>query len=175
MKFEVHLKFEKGRTWPRIEFDGEFRKILNERINENFSLVNYIIESKDDQLVLHYREKNDEETVVGPNGTIEQDQTVEIDSIWVDDIKLDRNIFWHQGQYTPIYRSTFLEHCQQNNIKVDHGPINQLKFWHSGSWRLGWNGDFWNWYQARRRESENNIILPQDVLKLLKPIRDYLK
>lgn len=175
MQFEVRLKFEKGRNWPQINFNGLEYKTHETHVNENVCLTNYAVIPDDDRLILCYHNKTDDETVMASNGTIEQDQTVEIESIWADDIKLDRNIIWNLGIYTPTYRSSFLEYCQQNNIDVEHGPSNQLKFWHNGSWKLEWDSDFWFWYQSRRRELESNMIAPQDVSKLLQPVWDHLK
>lgn len=146
----IILELDRGLSWPQYCFDCASLVTAETVINSNKKRVTVELHPTN-SLVLEYINKSQNETIVNSAGAIVQDQTLEIKSVYFDQILLDSAVIQHMSQYLPRYHLGFVAHCEQNNISIDHGVQHQLKFWHNGQWSLTWSNDFWAQYQTVRR------------------------
>jgi hypothetical protein len=142
---------------------------LEEITIDNYTkLVKHRVCGDIDKIIVEYLEKSSNETVVDSSGQIIHDQTLTIETIYVDDIQLDSSIVAQSARYYPCYRKDFIEYCQNNNIDLLVGPQQAMKFWHSGEWKFIFERDFWAWYYQQRvigNESNNYVGQSSDQIK----------
>lgn len=145
----------KGQTWPDIKFSSVVQSTHLVDINPSTRAQFYDIELADNFLIVDYPEKPQSETVIDGHGIIIADQHIVISDILVDNISLDLAIIQDHVKFLPRYRPDFIQHCQQNNINLDTGPLNTFKLYHAGQWQWHWDHDFWTWYQQKRDDRKN--------------------
>ena len=152
--FEIELCLEQGLSWPNIQFNHPAVLVESVCMSDLIKKELWRIDVNIGDIELNYINKSADETVIGSDGNIIQDQTVAIENCWYQGIKIHNDMLIKLGNYYPCYRNDFLNYCNENNIVVDHGPLNCLKFWHAGSWKFNLCDNFWPFY-AQQRKMQN--------------------
>ena len=148
----VELEQHQGLSWPTYQFNLQNSIIGQNNINEYTRTVTHALSGVDTISITYI--KNPNETVL-QNGKILRDQTLTIKNIYVDDILLDLNLMLDRAEFLPNYNQQFLNHCRDNNIPIDMGPMHVGTFFHSGTWVLPLAEDFWAWYLDARNQRDN--------------------
>jgi hypothetical protein len=152
---EILLQLTKGISWPQIKFNVESSLDSEDEVSMYQKNQRWQI-SVLDKFELTYFDKSADNTVVDSEGNIIRDQTLEICSVWYQGIKLNLHTLSQMSNFYPNYRDDFIEYCKQHDIKVDHGPLHQTKFWHAGTWVTSFSKDFWTQYKKIRSNNEHN-------------------
>ena len=159
-KFKIILLLEKGLTWPTYVWSVDAVEIESTLLNSHRKTVGYLINNCKNTIQLEYLHKSTEETIINSAGEILNDQTLKIDSVYVDDILLDQQFLFDHSEYNPNYRLDFINYCNENNIKLQTGPHQSTKFWHSGTWNFEFENNFWAWYSLKRK-TLNSLTVDQ--------------
>lgn len=149
VKFTIQFEEHKGRNWPDYHFIGLSKILTNEQLSDNIRLVSHQV-ATESPLSFVYSKPADE-TII-QHGKIIKDQKLSIKTIHADDILLENNIINHHSYYVPNYNASFIDYCSKNNITVDLGPLHIFEFYHSGTWSLVFNQEFWSWYANKRKD-----------------------
>jgi hypothetical protein len=149
--FEFKFKPRPGKTWPNIFI------LVN-----NYQIDTFEITSKDpsasvtvdfirapNNISIGYYNKYESETVV-EDGKIVRDQSLELLSVYADDILLEP-WFWTDHYYYPSYFQGYL----RSNPDAPATQRSQLVWHFPGRYmimNLPNSRDFWAWYQKERTE-----------------------
>jgi hypothetical protein len=147
----VELELHLGVTWPKYTVNQEL-SCKETQISERIKKHKVVFDAVTSPLILDYT-KFEGETVTSKNGEILFDQKLKINKIWIDNILLEQDLVkYSMSQFDPNYNTSYIEYCEQNQLTVDHGPLQILEFFHSGKWRFSFQVPFWNWYNNLMRE-----------------------
>lgn len=149
LSVELELCLSKGITWP--DHSVNLEKFTVEREDENIKTVRYQ-GFVSNELLLQYITKNQNETIV-KDGKIIKDQYIEITKLTIDGILIPYHMIEKLSQYVPVYRTDFLEYCKNENIDINYGPIQTIKFWHAGTWSMIMGSNFWFKYKKARQST----------------------
>ena len=141
---ELDVCVNRGLTWPAYTTNLDKATIIND--GQDVKVIKHT-GSVSKNVTLEYVSKRQEETVV-EDGKIVRDQSIEIQHLWIDGIKLPVHMIEKLSLYYPAYRPDFLEYCKTQSISVDYGPLHNIKFWHAGTWSILLDSDFWFKYKV---------------------------
>ena len=147
---EIELLLRPGQTYPQYSTNLYNEHITvtqqhEQRIARHCGQVEHHIK-------LHLWGKTQQETIMLEQ-TIIRDQCIAVNALWIEGILIAPEYLAALGQFIPQYRQDFLEHCRQQSITVDPGPLNIKEFWHNGEWCVDVQ-NFWNKYsQLRKKDS----------------------
>lgn len=178
--FTVEIELTMGLTFPSIQFDNNIKDVLTVDIGP-FHQVQRHTGTLIDSLTLEYNGKNSSETIIDDSGTIIRDQTVTIKNLWIDNIIVPQTFLITHSKYYPRYHQDFLNYCKEHNIIVNNGPLHEIKFWHSGTWKFDIVQPFWDWFYNEecaaqdQKHNPNYVGYSKDHVKQqLQKIKDIL-
>lgn len=173
---ELLLQLNKGDSWPQINFNSPAVLVSESDVSLYQKNQCWQVDVSD-EFKLDYINKGSNETIVDTMGNIVRDQSLEVCSVWYQGIKLNLTTVSKIAKFFPRYRDDFIEYCQQHSIVPDVGPLNQTKFWHSGTWEIEFPKDFWIQYKKFRFNHTHNdfVGISSDTIKHnLQRLKDLL-
>jgi hypothetical protein len=119
-----HLSSSKNQT-QYFEFDAE--------LNEGNHL-----------LIIEFKNKTNEDTVLDKNGNIIEDLLLNIDSIEIEDIDLG-TIIWTSSEYKPNYPAAYRSQMQAQGTDLAESIKNCVNLGWNGQWTLPFTTPFYMW------------------------------
>lgn len=178
----IEIEITLGVVFPRIELDCGYNvtQIATTHITQYHLIQTYSIPLLK-HLHLHFS-KTPNDTVLDAAGQIVRDQTVSIKNLWINNILVPPNFLARHSDYYPSYHQSFIDYCIKNNAIVNHGPLNEIKFWHAGTWRFDPILPFWDWYCCEESKQEDSKLDPDligyskgHVQQQLKKLKDVIE
>jgi len=184
--FEFKFNPRPGKTWPKI-----FILVNNYQINtfeitskDTSASVTVDFSHAPNNISIGYYNKYESETVL-EDGEIVRDQSLELLSVYADDILLEP-WFWTDHYYYPSYFQGYLK----SNPDAPATQRSQLVWHFPGRYmimNLPNSRDFWAWYQEQRTQRvlstlvdptgqirDNHRAVSEEDLELIKEIKQTL-
>ena len=124
-------------SWPRIKIQLDDLVVNESTLYETSTIVYKLPKKLRDsvQIKIEYLGKTDNDTVVNSAGEIVENQSVTINSVFINNTDIVKTgAIYKLGIYTRILSDNTLRYFQEHGI--DHGPNHSLVMSENGSWDL---------------------------------------
>lgn len=149
LNVKIGLNTNSDIKYPEFEISVNNKVLVRDTVKSTDPDVDYFefkvdVQEGDAFLEIALLNKEPGDTVSDNSGNIIRDMLLNIKSIEIDDIALDR-LLWTHSEYTPKYDSSYLEYCKQNNIEVPPVVKNCVNLGWNGTWKLPFSSPFFVW------------------------------
>ena len=100
-------------------------------------------QGQDGKLSIIRSGKTSNQTVVGPQGTIESDQILHLKNIEIDEIHIGALVY--EGVYTPQYPEPWASQQRQAGVELPESYKNVTQIGHNGLWEFKFLSPFYMW------------------------------
>ena len=149
-KVTLVLRLAKGRSFPSWSI-GQSYYISNEtQIDDNTKIVYVEILPEANVVDLRYFGKSNNDTILDNTGKIVQDQSLKIENLFVNDIKIEILAIKDFLKFIPEYTPSRIEYAGVNNIELPKELFTDHMF-DNGNWSFEFQRPYFLWY--------NNILM----------------
>ena len=166
----VILKLNKGTSFPQWDFSQPFNIINEQIIDDDTKLVTVeIVTTNNTSITLEYSGKTTQETIVDAAGTILKDQSLVVENILVNDIKIELLAIKDYLKFVPEYTASRIKYAEEHGIDLSK-EIYTDHMYDNGIWTFTFERPFFLWYNkvlmALIDNSETNVWIKRSHLGL---------
>ena len=166
LKFTCDFNSTFSVEWPKIKIIHN-QKVIKTHVCDKNMCEFFIVPQKINLIEIHYFNKTEKHTIVR-QGKILSDQSLELKSVYVDDVLLD-NWFITNGLYYPEYFKGFLkDHAKQRINEPLPVKIKSQKIWHfPGKFKFeSFSKNFYDWYFNKMNNYVEINFMDKDPLRV---------
>jgi hypothetical protein len=148
----IILRLIKGTSFPQWNFSQPFNIMEEKIIDDDTKLVTVVVLATDNDISLQYSGKTTSDTIVDSTGAILKDQSLKIDNLFVNDIKIELLAIKDHSKFVPEYTASRIKYAEEHDIDLPK-EMSTYHMFDNGQWTFEFERPFFLWY--------NDILMNQ--------------
>lgn len=144
-KVTLVLRLIKGRSFPSWSIKQSYCITNETHVDDNTKIVYVEILPEANVVDLRYFGKSNNDTILDETGKIIQDQSLKIENLFVNDIKIEILAIKDFLRFIPEYTPSRIEYADVNNIELPKELFTDHMF-DNGDWSFEFQRPYFLWY-----------------------------
>ncbi len=144
-KIILILRLQRGRSFPSWNISQPFYLKNEQNIDDDTKLIVVEITPNADEINFQYFGKSSNDTILDSLGQIIRDQSLKIENMYVNNIKIELMAIKNFCKFIPEYSSSRIEYAKNHNLELPV-ELHTDHFFDNGQWIFKFERPFFLWY-----------------------------
>lgn len=149
LHFKIGLSGSTAKKQPAFSISVNSNTMIDTVLTTAVNEIEYFefdveVQEGECSLVIEFKNKQDQDTVVDANGEIVDDLLLNINSIEIDEIDLG-SLLWTTSSYRPIYPAIYKKNMEQQGNTLPESITSCVNLGWNGHWTLPFTSPYYIW------------------------------
>jgi hypothetical protein len=146
-KIILILRLQRGRSFPSWNISQPFQLKNEQNIDDDTKLIDIEITPIGDEINFQYFGKSSNDTILDSLGKITRDQSLKIENMYVNDVKIELMAIKDFFKFIPEYSPSRIEYAKNHNLELPV-ELHTDHMFDNGQWIFRFERPFFLWYNS---------------------------